>query len=426
MSLPFYVSAPGKILISGEYSVIFFKPAIASSLDLRTYLLVSRSSDKDKIRFEFSDINFNYDFNVDELPWDKVERHDNQKCSLEDSTLSPNLMEELTKKSKKFKSAIWRKTFVCFLYLYLTICTEKVRGINIIVKSTIPVGKSLGSSAATSVCFSSAFLVLGGYINFDKRSEKNDSLLDNEKLRIINYWSYIAEKCFHGSPSGVDNFVSTYGGLIYFKKKPLLNKSNVELISNKLLEMNIIISNTNIDKSTLDLVSKFIKFKNQYPEIVDPILDSIGAITTLIHDLLFDISDKEEEIHRLLNVNHKLLNALDVSHPVLEELKSIIDPKNIGGTKLTGAGGGGCAFTLLKKGIDNEIITNLKNELSEKNITVYTTKLSSIGVGYLNKNDLNSLENDFLFSSEHFKSIDTVEKLNSFIGVENIKQWCFW
>ena len=49
-----------------------------------------------------------------------------------------------------------------------------------------------------------------------------------------------------------------------------------------------------------------------------------------------------------MSVNHGLLTALGVSHPKLERLRYLVDQAGVGWTKLTGAGGGGCAITLLK------------------------------------------------------------------------------
>lgn len=50
----------------------------------------------------------------------------------------------------------------------------------------------------------------------------------------------------------------------------------------------------------------------------------------------------------LIDENHRLLDQLGVSHPSLEAVRRITgaEPYNLA-TKLTGAGGGGCAVTLV-------------------------------------------------------------------------------
>ena len=49
-----------------------------------------------------------------------------------------------------------------------------------------------------------------------------------------------------------------------------------------------------------------------------------------------------------MDTNHHLLAALGVSHPRLERLRYLVGESGVGWTKLTGAGGGGCAITLLR------------------------------------------------------------------------------
>ena len=53
----------------------------------------------------------------------------------------------------------------------------------------------------------------------------------------------------------------------------------------------------------------------------------------------------------MIDENHRYLDQLGVSHPVLEIIKSKISrsPYNLK-TKLTGAGGGGCTVTFIPDG----------------------------------------------------------------------------
>lgn len=48
-------------------------------------------------------------------------------------------------------------------------------------------------------------------------------------------------------------------------------------------------------------------------------------------------------------MNHCLLSAMGVSHPSLEQVRAITSKHGLK-TKLTGAGGGGCAVTVIRDG----------------------------------------------------------------------------
>lgn len=61
------------------------------------------------------------------------------------------------------------------------------------------------------------------------------------------------------------------------------------------------------------------------------------------------LEDLEKELNTLIDINQNILNAIGVGH---ESLDKIIDTGKEFSfySKLTGAGGGGCAFTLIPKG----------------------------------------------------------------------------
>lgn len=81
------------------------------------------------------------------------------------------------------------------------------------MKSTIPLGKCLGSSAAFNTVLATTLLVA-----FRPDIVSVNKGLDNETKELINAISVLFESVEHGNPSGIDNFVSVHGGLILFNK----------------------------------------------------------------------------------------------------------------------------------------------------------------------------------------------------------------
>ena len=103
---------------------------------------------------------------------------------------------------------------ICFLYLYSIIMEDILVPMEIEVESEIPLGAGLGSSAALSVCLSAG---LTGVLHQVKSLEKNIfNHLEQTMRKEICQLAYLSEKILHGTPSGIDNSVSTYGGLLHF------------------------------------------------------------------------------------------------------------------------------------------------------------------------------------------------------------------
>merc|ERR1719220_68943 len=90
---------------------------------------------------------------------------------------------------------------VVFLLNKLRVSLAATQGLKIEVYSDIPTGCGLGSSAAFSVALSSALMQISGNFNLTVFEVANE-----------------VESIFHESPSGIDVYVSQYGGLVEFRK----------------------------------------------------------------------------------------------------------------------------------------------------------------------------------------------------------------
>jgi len=86
----------------------------------------------------------------------------------------------------------------------------------------------------------------------------------------------------------------------------------------------------------------------------------------------------------LIHENHGHLVELGVSHPSLESIKATTaaGPYRLS-TKLTGAGGGGCAVTLVPDDFKAQDLQDLISELIREGFEPYLTSVGGSGLGIL-------------------------------------------
>jgi mevalonate kinase len=290
-------SAPAKVILFGEHFVVYGEPAIVLAIDKRAYAKAELREDK---RLYLRSLNLNV-----------AGFFDNGSFKVEEG----NLKEAKTK----------LEPLKCAVEKVMEIYGEKV-GLSIEVNSTVPVAAGLGSSAAVAAAVAAA---VGALLNVKMSKE--------DVFRI----AYEAEKIMHGTPSGVDPAISTFGGAMLFQIdtgfKPLDVKADFPLV----------IGNTGVERSTKTQVSKVRSLRDKYPQIVELMMRTAREIVLRAVEALK--KDDLETLGELMNINHALLYGLEVSDESLERLINAARKAGALGAKLTGAGGGGCMIALANK-----------------------------------------------------------------------------
>ncbi|HTY53189.1 MAG TPA: mevalonate kinase, partial [Methanomicrobiales archaeon] len=144
----------------------------------------------------------------------------------------------------------------------------------------------------------------------------------------------IEKKVQKGRASATDTYVSSFGGFVLIQGTERRRLPPVNLP--------IVVGNSRVSHNTSLMVEKVGREQEQHPGIVNPILDSIGAIT---REALLQFQDLRA-FGMLMNTNHALLDALGVGHPALTRLVLAARSAGAFGAKTTGAGGGGCMIAL--------------------------------------------------------------------------------
>jgi hydroxymethylglutaryl-CoA reductase len=199
------------------------------------------------------------------------------------------------------------------------------RSMRIEVFSEIPRAMGLGGSAAVAVAIIRALdrhFALG--------------LADAE----VNSLAFQCEQVAHGTPSGIDNTVATYG-------KPLLYRAgNPPVI--EALELpepiTLVIGMTGVESLTAKTVARVREGRARNRDVYDTIFRGIDALTVQALEAIKRLD--LERLGELMNVCQGLLNGLQVSSWELEELIQIARENGALGAKLTGGGGGGSMIAL--------------------------------------------------------------------------------
>jgi hydroxymethylglutaryl-CoA reductase len=199
---------------------------------------------------------------------------------------------------------------------------------SVLATSRLPIGMGLGSSASYAVAIARAF------------NTKHELGLDDTAINDI---AYECEKLAHGTPSGIDNTLATYG-------EPLLF-SNDEALSVQQLDVSetppIVIACSHQRSSTKMQVEGVRERRDRNSAHFDALFDQMDALALAV------VAGKYEELGRLMNICHGLLNAIGVSTPELEGMIGIARVAGASGAKLTGAGGGGSIVALCPGAVDD-------------------------------------------------------------------------
>ncbi len=323
------VSAPGKIHISGEHSVVYGQPALISAIDKRVIVKLAARKDS-KIIVKDNSLKLKQT-----LEFPQIRRF---------AYLNPKAWES-SDKLGLVKASI-DKT-----YSFLQVKPEK--GFELEINSQIPVGQGLGSSAALAIALVTAVLTWEK-VKFDKE--------------IISKVAWEVEKFQHGNPSGSDNTACCFGGiLLYQKQKGQPVFQNLKIKTN--LSGLILISSGQPEESTGEMVAKASQVKNK------SIFAQMGKTTTKIINILK--TGKQEHLNKLILKNQQQLESLGVVGKPAKKIIKMLEQEGVA-AKICGAGG-------VKKGSGMILafpqdLTMLKETLKLKSLDFIKVKVNQPGV----------------------------------------------
>ena len=196
---------------------------------------------------------------------------------------------------------------------------------SITVNSQLPRAMGLGSSAAIAVAVTRGIC------------DVMELPIDNERVNEI---AFECEKLAHGTPSGVDNTISTYAEPMLFRNDGALQ---IEPLSLTEIPPIVVACSNEVGLTSEQVAGVRSRFERA-PQRYNALFDEIDKISLAGAKLLQ--ARNYAELGLAMNVCHGLLNALEVSTPELERMVTLARRAGAAGAKLTGGGGGGSIVAL--------------------------------------------------------------------------------
>jgi mevalonate kinase len=272
-------SAPGKLILFGEHAVVFGEPALSTAINLRAEVYARPHTE-----------------------W---------------------LADGASLDEPRFR--------------YVKACVRKTNAegpLWIEIRSMVPSGAGLGSSAAVTVATLGALHGRSGALDAPSIARE----------------AFEVEHEVQGRASPIDTSTASAGGGVLVLREPRDDLLwSIERDSRRwflhrtaLPPLDFVIGNTGISAATGPLVARVKERFDREPKAVEAVRE-IGEITL---EGLRALQGKDfVGAGRLMDRNHVLLTNLGVGHPALDRLVEAARPSSYG-AKLTGAGGGGSVVAL--------------------------------------------------------------------------------
>ncbi len=279
-------AAPGKIILFGEHAVVYGQPALAVPVTQVGVRVEVSDSTRPGIWLEAPNVNLHSEL----------------------KSLSPD-----------------HPLAVAILSLFTFLGIDSFPWLQININSTIPVAAGLGSGAAVSVALLRA---LSTHLN---------QSITNEQISAL---AYEVEKLYHGTPSGIDNTVVTYGRPVFFiKGNPIEVLRVAEAFT-------MVIGDTGIPAPTREAVAAVRRLWEADPPHWETLFDRIGRIALQARKAIE--AGAIQALGPLMDENHGLLQEMTVSSPELDRLVEAARQAGADGAKLSGGGRGGNMIALVR------------------------------------------------------------------------------
>jgi mevalonate kinase len=279
--------APAKVILLGEHSVVYGRPALAVPVqDVQACVRVE-SVDRPGVTVCAMELGCTWELS----------------CAPEEEPLCMTVRNTLSRLQVDARELALRLT----------------------IRSSIPVASGLGSGAAVATALVRALSV---HLGHSLGAEAVSALV------------YETEKVFHGTPSGIDNTVVAYEQAVCFCRGEPIRRLAIAC------PFWLAIADSGLPSLTVESVADVRAAWKRDPVGFEALFDEIGAIVERAYSALE--GGEIALLGPLMNANQEALRRLGVSGPELEALIEAALRAGASGAKLSGGGRGGNVIAVVQ------------------------------------------------------------------------------
>lgn len=208
-------------------------------------------------------------------------RHDQYLAGVEKFVRKNTHLDHLNENQKEV--VLKASTSVIYLLSAIEINNSNVtnpklsKGFTLDFKSEIPAGAGLGSSSSFAVCVAATFYIyskLHSQPMYLEHLTKEAKPLEYKAFQeTVSSWAFLSERIMHGTPSGLDNMICTFGNVLKFNRNPF----KIEDVAVK-SKINVMLVNTGVSRNTGEVVRNVRNLRETHTQLIDHIFDAMGSV----------------------------------------------------------------------------------------------------------------------------------------------------
>jgi len=327
------VSVPGKLILMGEHSAVYGRPALVAALDLRARVEIQTA--QSGVHIHLPDIGCKGDFEWKEVERETETSRESWEAYRQDP--SPERFEALR------AGDATRLTLLALGEAARAVGIDATPPFRLTVRSQIPVGSGFGSSAALSVGIVAALI---------------HWLTGEADLELIDKAAFEVERRQHGLPSGIDQKTVLHGGFLLAARRPEGGLDVDALQGQPWILQDLSVFHTGAPNETTGaVVAQVAELRSRSPESFDRLLDRMERDVLAFRIELESGSGDPERVSGLIQDFEQCLEGMGGGpEPVQEVIRRV--ERAGGSAKISGAGAlsgdaAGCLLVFNRSGAEN-------------------------------------------------------------------------